>query len=81
MRASDVSLVTEAQICSKAAVGLDTLQDSVNASRVMYVFKLGDTRFGVFEVVKRTPSANFDTSGEPIWYFTNKWVFLSAGLF
>jgi len=80
MSQSDVSLVTQSQTCGKAAVGLDGAQGSANPNRIMYVFKLGNTRYGVFEVVARTPAAGIDNTGDPIWYFTSKWAFLSSGM-
>ena len=79
LSASNVSLVTQSQTCGKAASALDAAQNSTNPNRTMYVFKLGTTRYAVFEVAGSSsdfsgPGANF------IWYFTNKWDYLSSGL-
>jgi hypothetical protein len=70
MSASSVTLVTQAQTCTKAAQAMDAAQGTSVANRVMYVFKLGNTRFAVR-----------DANGPGTWYFTNKWVFLSRGTF
>jgi D-alanyl-D-alanine carboxypeptidase len=73
--ASNVSLVTQSQTCGKAASALDAAQNSTNPNRTMYVF----TRYAVFEVAG--PSSDFSGPGANfIWYFTNKWDYLSSGL-
>jgi len=78
MSTSSVSLVTQSQTCSKAAAALDAAQGSVNPNRTMYVFKLGNTRYAVLEVAG---SSDFGGAGANfVWYFTNKWAFLSSGL-
>jgi hypothetical protein len=79
MSASSVSLVTQAQTCSKAAAGLDVAQDTVISNRTMYVFKLGTTRFAVYEVNTEAPSSNAQFDRSEVYYFTNKWAFLSVG--
>ena len=76
LSASSVSVATQAQTCSKAAQALDVAQDTTIADRTMYVFKLGNSRYGVFSVVGEAT-----TSPGVIYYFTNKWDFLSIGQF
>jgi hypothetical protein len=78
---SSVTLVTQAQTCTKAAQAMDVRLDSVAPNRVMYVFKLGNTRFAVREVVATPPGATFDSRSPGTWFFTNKWEFLSRGTY
>lgn len=81
LSASAVTLVTQAQTCSKAAGALDAVQDTVNTNRVMYVFKLGNTRFAVKEVLAGTSGVMLDSSDPGTWFFTNKWQFLSRSTY
>ena len=79
MAANEVSLVTLAQTCGKAAAALDAAQATVIANRTMYVFKLGNTRFAVYEASTQPPSATAEFDQSEVYYFTSKWALLSVG--
>lgn len=69
---SQVSVITSGTTCTQARQAIDSLANTPNSSRRMYVVKAGSNRFFV-----RDPNA---TAGEwtPALVFDNTWVFIKA---
>lgn len=69
---SEVSVITSGATCTQARHAIDSLANTPNSSRRIYVVKAGSTRFFV-----RDPNA---TAGEwtPAFVFDNKWSFIRA---
>lgn len=79
LSASNISLVTDSRSCSNASTALDATQGLTNATRRMYLFKLGTSRFGVVDLTALGSTTDFTDAPIPIWYFDSKWNLLSAG--
>lgn len=79
LTASNISLVTDSRNCGNASTALDAAQGITNATRRMYLFKLGTTRFGVVDLTPLGATTDFTDAPIPIWYFDSKWNYLSAG--
>ena len=73
-----IALATDPKTCTAASSALDAAQGGTNASRRLYVFRLGDTRFGVVDLQTYPPTADFSDAGSSIWFFDNKWHYLSS---
>jgi len=80
LAASAVTYVTDRRTCGSAASALDATQGEVVAGRRMYVFKLGNTRYAVYEEDGSAPPAGTAALGRsPMWFFDSKWKYLSTG--
>ena len=78
LSASSITLVTDSRTCTSASSALDAAQGATNASRRLYVFKLGNTRFGVVDLNNYPPTSDATDASISIWFFDNKWHYLSA---
>ena len=76
---SRISLVTGSRDCRNASTALDAAQGETNTSRRLYVFKLGNTRYGVIDLPAFSPPTT-DVTDESVsvWFFDSKWSFLGA---
>jgi hypothetical protein len=72
VNASQVTVITSGTTCTQARQAVDSLANTPNSSRRMYVVKAGSKRFFV-----RDPYA---TAGEwtPALLFDNKWAFIKS---
>jgi hypothetical protein len=81
LAATAVTVVTDSRTCANAASALDAVQRAAFAGRRMHVFKLGNTRYAVYEAVPPRSMADTVTlSRRVMWYFDSKWKFVSAGV-
>lgn len=69
---SQVSVITSGTTCTQARQALDSLANTPNSGRRMYVVKAGSKRF-----LLRDPDA---PAGEwiPVFVFDNKWKFIQS---
>ena len=69
---SQVSVITTGTTCTQARRAIDSVANTPNSSRRLYVVKAGSKRFFV-----RDPNA---TAGEwtPAFVFDNKWLFIKS---
>lgn len=72
-----VTLITDSRTCAKAAAAMDAIQGVTDPARQMYVFKLGNTRFGVIELEPPPPPGVFSSFPTLVNYFDSKWKLLS----
>ena len=71
----NVSLVTHKPTCAAAAVAVDSLRNTPNSGRKVYVFKLGPTRYGVSD--PSAPDLMFETGARMMVIYTSVWAYLT----
>lgn len=76
--ANSISLVTDSRTCDKAIPAINTAQGQTQTRR-LYVYKLGNSRFGVIEQADSPVAGTNGGGSTTVWYFDNKWNYISAG--
>lgn len=76
--ASGISLITDTRTCDKAVPALNAAQ-AQSATRRLYVFKLGNSRFGVVEQAGAPTPDVYGGGSTSVWYFDSKWAYVSTG--
>ncbi len=78
LAANSISLVTDSRSCDKAIPALNAAQ-GLTTTRRLYVFKLGNSRFGVIEQPVPSQPGVYGGSSTSVWYFDSKWNYVSTG--
>lgn len=78
LTANSISLVTDSRTCDKAISALNAAQGQTT-SRRLYLFKLGNSRFGVIEQPIPPASDVHGGGSTSVWYFDSKWTYVSTG--
>jgi hypothetical protein len=76
--ASSISLITDTRTCDEAVPALNAAQ-AQSATRRLYVFKLGNSRFGVVEQAGAPTPGVYGGGSTSVCYFDSKWAYVSTG--
>jgi hypothetical protein len=69
-----VALVKDRKTCAAAALAIDSLRNTPNSGRKVYVFKLGPTRYGVAD--PGAPDLRFETGARMLVIYSTSWAYL-----
>ncbi len=72
----NVALVTTKSICAQAALKVDSLRNTPNSGRKVYVFRLGPTRYGVSD--PDSPSLVMQSGERMMLFFTSSFAYLTG---
>ena len=74
--ANQVTLTTTANTCQAAVTAVNTLRQHVTTGRKVYVFKLGNTQYAVWDPA--SADVEMASGYRMLLYFTSAWVYKSG---